>query len=91
MKTWQRATSEDEHCGSCRLAIPVGRPMLVFKFAELSPGHRGLRRCPTCAGEPVPDDLPALEDRTLPQHQLRTRFSGDMLPIDFKSQAAGGD
>jgi hypothetical protein len=56
MKTWRRATIA-EVCGRCGGPIAVGDPELQYQFTAVP---RPLRRCPACAGEPVPSDLPEL-------------------------------
>jgi hypothetical protein len=55
MKHWQRA-SVDEYCGQCRATVPAGEPFLRFILEGM---RRTFVRCPTCADEDLPVDLPA--------------------------------
>jgi predicted RNA-binding Zn-ribbon protein involved in translation (DUF1610 family) len=52
---WQRAQF-DTKCGSCGEPIAVGAPLFVISLAF----HWTKFRCPACAWQPVPEDLPAL-------------------------------
>lgn len=59
MRQWLRATRDNQHCGYCQAEILRGAPLLEITMTSIG---RGLIRCPSCAGVPVPDDLPPLVD-----------------------------
>jgi hypothetical protein len=88
VRTWTRATL-DEHCGHCRAPIATGQPMLVITLAALGP-RVPFRRCPACAGEPVPADLPELPIRaaTRPMAMSHIVHRGS-LPLDWKQKQSG--
>src|SRR5262245_53172520 len=57
VREWTRAIFQC-NCGGCGNPIYVGQPMLRFRVESIS---RPLARCLQCADEPVPKDLPTLE------------------------------
>jgi hypothetical protein len=59
VKFWRREPLGDR-CGLCGHPIDKGAVELVYRFPERKVD---LVRCATCAGEPVPDDVPALQER----------------------------
>lgn len=81
MRTWTRMRL-DGHCGGCGRFLPTGAPCLEL--------HLGLKypklRCEDCDGPAPPDLAPLHADPiTTPRTPLlMTRFSADMLPLDFK-------
>ena len=86
MRTWTRAAIA-RHCGNCGAAIAVGAPVLELAIPELV--QRKVR-CPACAGESVPADLPARVDPQTPFLRLVPIPTGaHVLPFDYKSAAAG--
>lgn len=62
--------------------------MLEITMAEL---HRELVRCSACAGELVPAELPALVSPPPSTPLTMTRFTADMLPLDFKQRQAAAE
>ena len=89
MSTWIRAVRE-LRCGNCGERIPVGDPALVFRGRP--PATWRSYRCGLfdCARVAIPENLPALPPRPEAAGPLPLlRFSADMLPLDFKAQAAG--
>lgn len=62
--------------------------MLVIRLSGVASQRRFLR-CRTCAGEPVPVDLPPLAERApIPVSVLVPNRPND-LPFDFKVAQAG--
>ena len=63
--------------------------MLEFKFPNSRGRETTLRRCATCAGEPVPEHLPALMEQApiVPMAHIHT--GPNALPFDYKMAAAG--
>jgi len=61
VKTWTRVPSQPNpgRCGRCNRELVVGAPLLVLTAAV---GKGSWVRCEACAGEPVPADLPPLEE-----------------------------
>lgn len=55
MRTWARAT-HDRRCGGCGGHIRIGAPFIEITIEGI---RAAMRRCATCAGGPVPPDLPA--------------------------------
>jgi hypothetical protein len=62
---------------------PRGTPFLTVRV-RVAP-DRVLWRCPLCAGELAPADLPALEDLVRPPPALRRV----VLPFDWKARQSG--
>lgn len=89
MRTWTRATFQELCGGPCGLHIKAGDPMLIIAVPGKANHTVKKFRCVTCAGEPVPTDLHAREDRMVRPAQVMTRFEPDMLPLDFKREASG--
>jgi len=90
MSAWHRA-AVDTICGLCGVHIAVGEPVHVFEL----PGVRFRRgqkvRCATCDG-PAPPDLPPLVLEREPSKPFAmTRFTPGMLPMDWKTAAAGAE
>lgn len=87
MRSWRRAFT-DESCGCCAKPIAKGDPLLELQITALKTPKL---RCPTCAGYPAPDDLPALREPmpfpTTPFAHIRT--GAGALPLDFKHAAVG--
>ena len=80
MKTWERARL-DRLCGACGRVIAVGELLLAFGAARKL-------RCVQCAGEAPPEILPPpIERPRQPAPIPMTRFTPDMLPLDWKSRA----
>ena len=89
MSTWIRAP-RPLRCGNCGEWIPVGEPALVFRGRP--PATWQSYRCGVfaCARLAIPENLPALPPRPESPGPLPLlRLSADMLPLDFKAQAAG--
>jgi hypothetical protein len=84
MKLWRRALRAQRCGGLCGHLIAKGDVFLELHIPGL---ERQLRRCATCAGEPVPDVLPEMPSP--PREPLTMyRFSADMLPLDYKRAAS---
>ena len=86
MRTWRRAAYAELCNGPCGRRIERGEPVLDLHVVGLK---RVPRRCQHCAGESVPTELPPLVERVPIVPQALTRFTPNMLPIDFKTAAAG--
>ena len=78
MRTWTRATC-DRLCGLCGAHIAEGGPIQML---DIGPTIK-LWRCPKCVGPPPPD-LPPLVERRPIEPMVMTRFTKDMLPLDWK-------
>jgi predicted nucleic acid-binding Zn-ribbon protein len=76
-----------EKCGRCGERFNVGQPQLVIEPREVT--GRKFLRCRTCADEPVPDDLPALAERTPIEPSPLVRAGMVKLPFDYKAAQAG--
>lgn len=85
MKVWTRSPIA-ETCGQCRAVIASGDPLLRFRLEGLK---RTFARCPTCADEAMPDDVPALPARVAPEPDLVPvrRLAG--LPLDWRTRSLG--
>jgi hypothetical protein len=85
MKTWQRIPSPlPRRCGLCGEQMPVGTPMCVYAIGRVT-----RVRCAACEGAPAPPDLPELPViDTTPMRLPLVRFMPEMLPLDWKQQAA---
>lgn len=58
--------------------------MFLLELGAVKAGRRVKVRCDTCAG-PAPPDLPLLVvEREPPAPFTLTRFTPDMLPLNFK-------
>jgi hypothetical protein len=88
MKTWLRALLATK-CGGCGAPIEAGTPMQVWIWPGL---RRRKVRCPACADEAPPVDLPLLSttEYVTPTPLLNLRLMADMLPLDWKTRGAGG-
>jgi hypothetical protein len=86
-RLWTRAKLE-ESCGHCRRRIAVGAPMLVI---TVPPVNKGFKRCSEleCAGEPVPDDLPATIIAPRPEPVSLERLG--LLALDFRRDREPGE
>lgn len=79
-------------CGSCGGTIDRGAPMLSIEV--LADGYAlsaPKLRCPTCAGEPVPCELPDLPVHVSIEPTPLTRLGAlvSSLPFDYKQAQAG--
>lgn len=87
MKQWQRA-SVDEYCGQCRATVPAGEPFLRFTLEGL---RRTFVRCPTCADEDQPADVPAARRPDPPSVAAAMtpvrQLAG--LPLDWRTRQLG--
>jgi len=85
VKTWKRVPSPlPRRCGCCGETIAVGIPACVYEI-----GRVVAFRCATCEGSSAPPDLPELRVLdTAPMRLPFVRFQPDMLPLDWKQQAA---
>jgi hypothetical protein len=87
MRTWTRAAG-DMLCGFCPRYLRRGDPIQL----QRTPGvKRAFVRCATCAGEPVPDDLPSIESQTAIAPTVNLPSGPNALPFDFKAAGAGED
>lgn len=92
MKEWTRA-AVDTRCGgphTAPLVVKRGDPILMVQAPGVT---RRLWRCPSCAGEAPPLDLPDLPEHvelTAIEPMLKMRHVRDALPLDFR-QARTGD
>jgi hypothetical protein len=78
-RTWRRAAMSMK-CGRCGAAIVQAEPVLMITIDRVA---RSVVRCVACEG-PAPE-LPPLVDRTPPAVAFPlTRFTPDMLPLDWK-------
>jgi len=86
MKRWTRARIA-RRCGRCGALVAAGDPILELAIASV---RSVLLRCVACEG-PAPADLPAPAERTpAPANALPfARFSPGLLPLDWKTAAAG--
>jgi hypothetical protein len=87
MRTWRRAVI-GLRCGSCGAAIAIGAPFVEFAIAGLA---RRKVRCPACAGDRVPADLPPLPTRPAPAWAplVPIPVGAHVLPLDWKARSAG--
>lgn len=95
MRAWDRARYAD-YCGHCGRAIAMGEPRYV-----ITPNRsRAFIRCVACAGEAVPEDLPALVEALpvpiAPIAPIPKPFTLDRRPLsslasDWKTRASGRD
>lgn len=86
MRTWQRA-DRPTLCGGTHdqpQVIAIGEPVLVITIPNIA---RPKYRCPSCAGEAVPE-LPAYVERVVPLKPM-VPLRMLKLPIDFKKRASG--
>jgi hypothetical protein len=94
MKQW-RVAGPTRICGNCGAAIAAGTPMLAYHLVQV---RRELVRCVTCAGEPVPADLPSTAtppavplaprpEPTAPKRMARV----SSLRRDAKQRQVGGE
>ena len=81
MKRWCRASTTRWCGGFCNRLIEAGEPFLTVTLDHVK---RALIRCQTCAGEPVPADIPA----PVPAKVLGFTPVG-ALAFDWKAAAAG--
>lgn len=83
MKTWRRLPLP-RRCGLCGEVLELGTPVCVYEIGRVT-----RLRCAECEGSPAPPDLPELPVLdTTPVHLPFVRFQPDMLPLDWKQQAA---
>mgnify|MGYP001563293428 CR=1 FL=1 len=93
MRTWVRAGKECR-CGCCLRTIYFNQPMLEVTIPPLT---QKFRRCPDCAGEPTPADLPDRTHEPRRSVQPLTTNSGmhpvqsiaHGLQLDWKQKASG--
>jgi len=86
MSEWRRSAVLTM-CGLCGGRIAVGDPILVLTLSRVK-ARRGQKvRCVKCDG-PAPPDLPTRMVEAKPEPFALTRFSKDMLPLDFKQRQA---
>jgi hypothetical protein len=87
VRTWTRAV-RSRLCGRCSTLIGKGEPLFVLTIAA---GVYALTdpkiRCQSCAGEPVPEDLPPLVARVPAEPMAFTKVGA--LAFDFKMAVAG--
>lgn len=83
MPQWERAQVDDLLCGGCSGTIRRGQPILVYVLPT-----RKKIRCQSCAGEPVPQNLSALQDQE-PSFQPMVKAAVIVLPFDYKKRAGG--
>jgi len=86
MKRWRRALLRESCNGHSGHWVEKGEPLLELHIVGLK---RIARRCVQCAGEPVPEALPAVTERPPLTPLSFVRFSADLLPLDVKQRAAG--
>jgi len=93
MRTWRRAVTETICGGPCRQHIRKADPTLEIHIQGLK---RALVRCASCAGEPVPTDLPPLEER--PANTIDPTYKPQRAPLfasvgtmatDWKARQSG--
>jgi len=82
-----RTRVDETRCGRCGGRYKAGTPMLVL---EAVGWRRPLRRCPTCAGEPVPADVAALPEE-LPRGERPQMRAVRTAALDDKQRQLGGD
>jgi hypothetical protein len=87
MRTWTRARRA-RICGRCGEIIPKAAPLLEV---YIEAGGYSLKlpklRCATCAGIPVPDDLPPLVERSnVITPMVPIPVGVGVLPLDFKAR-----
>jgi hypothetical protein len=91
VRTWTRASQKETICGGpCTHPMRKGDPLLEIRIAGINGGKDILlKRCATCANEPVPEDLPPLAEPEpiVPMAHIRTGVNA--LPFDYKSAQAG--
>ena len=81
MRIWKRAEYQRQ-CGKCGGPIYREQPYLEFTSAAWT---KPKRRCRNCADDEPPKGLPPLAVEKPKRDPLpMTRFSADMLPLDFK-------
>jgi hypothetical protein len=93
MKAWQRA-SRAWVCGSCANIFDKGTPQLLI-YVPLVKDPK--RRCQTCAGEPVPADLPdrapitTVPTGTTPALPFASvgSMAKQVKPFDYKAAQSG--
>lgn len=81
MRTWSLALL-DGRCGRCSEPITKGSPVLTITRPEQA---WQLRRCPTCAGEPVPEGIlerQAIVSEPMSSKPVMTRV--DKLASDWR-------
>lgn len=87
MKRWTRALYR-RLCGFCGADVPKDSPYLSITFPQ--PTARDKVRCPACAGEPIPNDLPLIH---VPDKATVNAVSGfssaKVLAYDWKKRQAG--
>lgn len=88
MRRWIRA-EHDTFCGG-QCARLVARGQAILELVNPDSGHRFLR-CPDCAGEPVPQDLPVLQERPQLQPTRLLRLGAVAGGLDWKVRQAGDE
>lgn len=89
MRSWRRLRAGELRCGHCRARIRAGDAY----FERRGPGWEQIR-CVTCAGEPVPADLPESENVNVVTHDPLPKraplFTGVAeLAADWKTRQGG--
>jgi len=86
MKQWGRSPLATA-CGMCGVVIKRGDPCMEIAFVAVATTR--LRRCPDCAGEPMPEELPPLTlSHTSPSAAFLQRLR-NLLPFDWTARATG--
>lgn len=83
MRTWARTRLECR-CGLCGHTIAEGSPVLVLEVLGV---HRPKLRCQTCAGGPVPSELPMRSPRETGVTPLRQ--IAHAVAFDYKAAQLG--
>jgi hypothetical protein len=88
MRTWTRLAQGTAHCGYCNREVAIGEPLLVITAVGYA--DRKLR-CATCAREPVPADLPALEPPTSSAVFTPIADVAERVALDARQRQCGDD
>lgn len=89
-RTWKRSGGVGIYCGSCGRPVLRHQPYLELRIAgAVFSLSEPKRRCEECAGLKAPADLPHLAEPVPVPATTLTRFSKNMLPLDFKKKASG--
>jgi hypothetical protein len=83
-RTWKRVGLHTICGGPCGRQLAPGDPVLAFR--SVAWGKEEKIRCPQCAGEPMPDDIPALQSPTPITPTVRMPSLAESLPLDFKQR-----
>lgn len=96
MRYWARVTKTRQICGGgrqgCQERVLKGEPVFVME----TPTHT-FYRCPACADEPVPENLPAVTERPArepgsddgPIGMTRIGTIAKSTRVDYKLRASG--